>query len=172
MDGGARWEGNEHTARGTALEPVALAAYTRLTGNAVRPCGLFLHPTHSWLAASPDGLVGDDGVLEIKCPARAPHDTLPPLYMPQVQGQLVISSRRWAHFFSFCAAPAKNGEGGPPVAALFRVERSEAYWAWLLPRLRKFYACEQADVDPGDELSLAPGEGPPHVDVMCVGTWR
>jgi putative phage-type endonuclease len=168
VDGGARWEGNEHTTRGTALEPVALAAYTRLTGNAVQPCGLFLHATHSWLAASPDGLLRDDGLLEIKCPAREPHATLPPLYMPQVQGQLFVSGRAWAHFFSFC----ETAEAGKPVAALFEVRRSEEYWAWLLPRLRKFYACEQADIDPGSELSLAPGEQPPHVEVKCVRRWR
>ena len=178
---GEAWQGNEHTARGTALEPLACQQYTRLTGNAVQPCGLFLHPTHSWLAASPDGLIGDDGLLEIKCPAPAngPHATLPTLYMPQVQGQLFIAGRQWAHFFSFCAgSPGGDaGDGGPgperpPVAALFEVRRSEAYWAWLLQRLQKFYACEQADVDPEDELRLQPGEGPPHVDVVCVARWQ
>ena len=169
---GERWEGNEHTARGTALEPVACQQYTRLTGNAVQPCGLFLHPTHSWLAASPDGLIGGDGLLEIKCPAHRPHDTLPPLYMPQVQGQLFIAGRQWAHFFSFCTgAPGALGEL-QPVAALYEVRRSEAYWAWLLQRLQKFYACEQANIDPGDELCLRPGEGPPHVEVICVGRWQ
>ena len=175
VDGGARWEGNEHTARGTAMEPVALEQYSRLTGNAVAPCGLFLHPTHSWLAASPDGLIRDDGLLEIKCPAREPHATIPQLYMPQVQGQLFVSGRQWAHFFSFCAPPAGEagaGAEGTPVAALYEVRRSDAYWEWLLPRLRKFWACEQADVDPGDELALAPGERPPHVEVKCIRRWR
>lgn len=185
VDGGARWEGNEHTARGTLQEPVALERYTRLTNNAVQPCGLFLHPTHSWLAASPDGLIGDDGVLEIKCPHRL-HTTLPELYMPQVQGQLFISGRQWAHFFSFCAppsapddaqpgshAPADPPPQGQPVAALYEVRRSEAYWAWLLPRLQKFHVCVQADIDPLDELRLGPGdERPPPVEVTCLGRWQ
>ncbi len=167
VGGGERWAGNEHTARGTAGESAARDEYTRLTGNAVAPCGLFVHPQHAWLAASPDGLLLDDGLLEIKCPVRL-HDTLPPLYMPQVQGQLAIAGRAWAHFFSFVADGAP---GGGPAAALFRVARSEAYWAWMLPRLRTFHACVQADVEPGDELVVTPAGQPPPVEVLCLGRW-
>lgn len=174
-DGGAatqgpvQWAGNEHTKRGAARESAALAAYTRLTGNTdVTPCGLFLHRQHSWLAASPDGLLGDDGVLELKCPARAPHAACPPLYMPQVQGQLELCDREYAHFFSVCE---RDGGGECVAATLFRVRRSAAYWEWLLPRLRAFYAAVQADLDPGDELRLAPGEAPPHVETACLGRW-
>jgi hypothetical protein len=163
VGGGERWEGNEHTARGTAGEEGAREEYTRLTGNAVAPCGLFIHRTHAWLAASPDGLLGEEGLLEIKCPVRL-HDTCPPLYMPQVQGQLHISGRAWAHFFSFVA-------GEHTVAALYRVRRSEAYWAWLLPRLQTFFACVQADVEPGEELTVTPDTAPPAVEVECLGRW-
>ena len=60
------WAGNEHTARGNAIEATARDEYSRLTGNRVQLCGLFLHREHQWLAASPDGLVGEDGLLEIK----------------------------------------------------------------------------------------------------------
>ncbi len=173
VGGGERWEGNEHTARGTAGEDGARQQYTRLTGNAVAPCGLFVHRQHAWLAASPDGLLADDGLLEIKCPVRL-HDTCPPLYMAQVQGQLHIANRAWAHFFSFVAGSEDDGGGAGgqhTVAALYRVARSEAYWAWLLPRLQTFFACVQADVEPGDELTVTPATAPPHVQVECLGRW-
>ena len=178
VNGGERWEGNADTARGTAGEPLALAEYTRLTGNAVQPCGLFLHRQHSWLAASPDGLLGDTGLLENKCPRRL-HDTLPPLYMAQVQGQLHIAERQYAHFFSFVAEPVSSDRSSGnaaaaaagPVAALYEVRRSDAYWGWLLPRLKTFYTAVQAGMEPGDELRVTPATQPPHVEVVCLGRW-
>lgn len=164
---GELWSGNEHTERGTALEPVALEAYTRLTGTAVTRCGLYVHPRHSWLAASPDGLLGDDGLLEIKCPARQLHDTCPPAYLAQVQGQLAVTGRAYAHFFSYMSATPNS----PPRAALFRVERSDEYWAWLLARLGAFWAAVQLDEPPGAELAPPLQGCVPAVVVTCLRTW-
>jgi putative phage-type endonuclease len=164
---GEVWHGNEHTERGTALEPVALATYSRLTGTAVTRCGLFLHPRHSWLAASPDGLLGEDGVLEIKCPARL-HDHCPPMYMAQVQGQLAVTGRRYAHFFSFLAADSPTCA---PQAVLFRIERSDEFWAWLLGRLGAFWAAVQMDEPPGPELAAPLQASIPQVTVTCVQRW-
>src|SRR5258705_6646308 len=56
------------TRHGKAWEPVALAKYEEESDVQVQPCGLFIHPDHCLLAASPDGLVVSDGLLEIKCP--------------------------------------------------------------------------------------------------------
>lgn len=139
---GPLFEGNAHTARGEAGEPVALAAYSRLTGRAVRPAGLFVHRDHSWLAASPDGLldgagggIGGGGVLEIKCPEYGVHRSVPPAYMAQVQGQMACSGARWGHFFSFSCGEAPpvagaggEGDGAPVAAALFFVPFSPEYW--------------------------------------------
>lgn len=56
---------------GTDHEPVAIQAYEELTGCTVQPCGLFVDMDKGFLAASPDGLVGDDKIIEVKCPYKA-----------------------------------------------------------------------------------------------------
>ncbi len=59
------------------------------------------------VGCSPDGLVGDDGMVEIKCPFSTTHakyilaDKMPTDYIPQVQGQLWVTEREWCDFFSF-----------------------------------------------------------------------
>ena len=53
-----------------------------------------------------------------------------------------------------------------------QVSRDDAYWVWLLPRLRTFYTAVQAEMEPAiGELQLRPGEAPPHVAVTCLGRW-
>ena len=58
--------------------------------------------------ASPDGLVGDDGLLEFKCPMAGKHltylfrDEVPKDYVLQVQGQLWVTGRKWCDFVSYC----------------------------------------------------------------------
>ena len=60
-----------------------------------------------WIGCSPDGLIGEDGQVEIKCPLASTHidyiikDTMPPVYVPQVQGQLWVTGRRWCDFISY-----------------------------------------------------------------------
>jgi len=91
---------------GNEYEPVARLKYELTTGNNVEECGLFIH--NSIMAgASPDGLVNDDGLLEIKCPNTATHiETLrkqevPRQYYWQVMGQLWLTGRKWCDFVSF-----------------------------------------------------------------------
>ncbi len=97
--------------RGTELEPSAKLAYAKQTGREVTEVG-FIIPDHTdAFGGSPDGLVGDDGLLEIKCPASEtlisylPDEdedmVLPVQYKPQVQGLLLISGRAWLDFFVF-----------------------------------------------------------------------
>ena len=62
---------------------------------AAPPCDFAVHKTHLWLGATPDGTIGEDGLLEIKCPMHRTHEHLPAHYMPQVQGQLEIMDRAW-----------------------------------------------------------------------------
>ena len=72
----------------------------------VRDCGIFLHEKIA-CGASPDGLVDDDGTIEIKCPKTATHiqtlksGKLPTQYFWQVQGQLWITGRKWCDFISY-----------------------------------------------------------------------
>lgn len=91
---------------GTETEPLARLKYSLLTGDDAEECGFFAHES-LMAGASPDGLIGDEGALEIKCPNSATHiDTLrkgsvPYQYYWQVMGQLWITERKWCDFVSF-----------------------------------------------------------------------
>ena len=92
---------------GTEQEPNARAAYAFAYGMEVEEVGLVLHPRIDGLGASPDGLVGDCGLVEIKCPNTATHiDTLlskaaPSKYVLQMQTQMACTGRDWCDFVSF-----------------------------------------------------------------------
>ena len=92
---------------GVEHEPNAKHAYQKETGAEVTDVG-FVLPSHTdAFGGSPDGLVGDDGLIEIKCPAPetliAYHadGVLPAQYKPQVQGLLLITGRSWCDFYAF-----------------------------------------------------------------------
>ena len=92
---------------GTDQEPLARAAYEAAKDVLVGEVGFITHPTIIAAGASPDGLVGDDGLIEIKCPNTATHiDTLlsekvPSKYNTQMQWQMVCTGRKWCDFVSF-----------------------------------------------------------------------
>lgn len=92
---------------GTDTEPQARAAYEFMTGNDVVEVGFVDHPNIEMAGASPDGLVGADGLLEIKCPNTATHiDTLlsgavPDKYRKQTLWQIACTGRQWCDFVSF-----------------------------------------------------------------------
>jgi len=92
---------------GTNTEPMARSAYESRMAELVEETGFVLHPTISMAGASPDGLIGDDGLVEIKCPNTATHiDTLlsdgaPSKYMTQMQWQMACTGRKWCDFVSF-----------------------------------------------------------------------
>jgi len=93
--------------RGTEKEPDARVAYCFRTDNDVTEVGLVRHPEIVGTHASPDGLVGSDGLLEIKCPQSATHiETLlgKPIdgrYITQCQWQMACTGRAWVDFCSF-----------------------------------------------------------------------
>jgi putative phage-type endonuclease len=92
---------------GTDTEPLARAAYEALKDVLVDEVGFVPHPTIEMAGASPDGLVGEDGLLEIKCPNTATHiETLiskvvPGKYNTQMQFQMACTGRKWCDFVSF-----------------------------------------------------------------------
>jgi putative phage-type endonuclease len=92
---------------GTDTEPLARAAYEALKDVLVDEVGFVPHPTIEMAGASPDGLVGEDGLLEIKCPNTATHiETLiskvvPGKYNTQMQFQMACTGRQWCDFVSF-----------------------------------------------------------------------
>lgn len=92
---------------GNDTEPQARAAYEFRHDCDVIPVGFVPHPIIAETGASPDGLVGDAGLIEIKCPNTATHiDTLmgqaaPSKYIIQMQWQMACTGRHWCDFVSF-----------------------------------------------------------------------
>ena len=92
--------------RGTELEPQARAFYELETGLEVQQIGFIPHPTLE-AGASPDGLVGSDGLVEIKCPERTKHiknlmgGTIDKGYALQMQWQMECTGHEWCDFVSF-----------------------------------------------------------------------
>lgn len=93
--------------RGIDLEPEARDWYRFHSGLPVVEHGFMVHPSLPYVGMSPDGLVGDDGMVEIKCPGHRAHiETIESLKVPsqyrwQVQGQLWVSGRQWLDFVSY-----------------------------------------------------------------------
>ena len=126
------WEGNEHTERGHALEDEARQLYAFQRDADPQLVGFM---RRGRVGASPDSMVGDSGLVEIK--TKLPHiqldvlenDRLPPEHVAQVQGQLLVSGREYCDFVSYW-----------PKLPLFvkRVERDEPYIAMLSQAIDDF----------------------------------
>jgi putative phage-type endonuclease len=92
---------------GIQTEPQARVAYEVKTGNFVDQVAFVDHPSIKGFGCSPDGLVGDKGLLEIKCPNSATHweyfksKEPPKKYFIQMQAQLAVTGREWCDFVSF-----------------------------------------------------------------------
>lgn len=132
---------------GTDMEPEARLAYVFRTDALVEEVGFVPHPLIEMAGASPDGLVGADGLVEIKCPNTAMHiDTLvgravPGKYVTQIQWQLACTGRAWCDFVSFDPRM-------PEEMRLFvqRVERDDARIAELEGEVIAFLADLDATV--------------------------
>jgi putative phage-type endonuclease len=98
---------NDAMKRGMVLESEARNLYEFLTGLTVNQVGFCVTEGDAVYGASPDGFVGDDGLLEIKCPTMAVHvgylidNVLPLDYYQQTQGQLLVTGRKWCDFLSY-----------------------------------------------------------------------
>jgi putative phage-type endonuclease len=92
---------------GTDQEPFARAAYEADKDILVQEVGFVVHPNIENAGASPDGLVGDYGLVEIKCPNTATHiqtlldQKVPDKYNIQMQWQMACTGRQWCDFASF-----------------------------------------------------------------------
>ena len=132
---------------GTEREPIARAEYEALTGNFVTEVGFCLHDNLP-CGVSPDGLIDDDGGLEIKSPKAATHagylalPAEPPCYTTQIQGCLWVTGRQWWDFVSF-------HPDFPPNARLIvrRVRRDDGYIERLAAEIERFSAEVQATVE-------------------------
>src|SRR5207244_3068928 len=92
---------------GTEQEPFARLAYAERHGVDVLETGFVEHPEIAMAGCSPDGLVADDGLVEIKAPNTATHldtlltETVAEKYVLQMQFQMAVTGRQWCDFVSF-----------------------------------------------------------------------
>lgn len=92
---------------GIDQEPFARQAYEFFAGVDVAEVGFIDHPTIPMSGASPDGLIGADGMIEIKCPNTATHlewlmaVSVPPEHVKQMQWQMECADRKWCDFVSY-----------------------------------------------------------------------
>jgi len=136
----SEFEGNIATEYGTANEPLACAAYEMETGNTVEHVGFV--PLDVWAGASPDGLIGEDGLLEIKCPFGKRKDESPefasaadqPHYFAQMQFQMLCTGRTWCDFYQW----------SPHGSRLERVEFDGDWVAESAPILKEIWEKAQA----------------------------
>lgn len=127
---------NKFMDMGTENEPVARTFYELANATPVETVG-FIELDED-IGVSPDGLVGDDGLIEIKCPLASTHiknimlGRVPAEYIPQIQGGLWVTGRKWCDFVSF------NPNIKGPKYHCIRVERDEEYIENLKKECNRF----------------------------------
>lgn len=98
---------NAAMAHGTETEPEARAAYEFYQGVTVDQVAFVVHPRIEQAGCSPDGLIGSDGLVEIKCPNTATHletllgQSVPGKYEAQMQFQMACTGRAYCDFVSY-----------------------------------------------------------------------
>lgn len=124
---------------GTETEPLARVAYEVKSGNFVEQVAFIDHPDIANFGCSPDGLIGDDGLIEIKCPNSTTHweyfkaKEPPKKYVIQMQTQMAVTGRQWCDFVSFDPRM-------PERSQLFikRILRDEEFIAEIEVEVKKF----------------------------------
>ena len=129
------WQGNQWTERGHEIEPLAAEHYAFIFDDRdVQEIG-FVTDDDVTCGCSPDRLVDEDGLLELKCPKPEVHinymlkGVVPSVYVPQVQGQLMVTKRLWCDFMSY----------HPKLPEfIIRVYRDEVFIEKLKERIKYF----------------------------------
>jgi putative phage-type endonuclease len=140
---GSPVEGYQNAAMqwGIENEPLARAAYEFIEGVEVKQVGMVKHPTIQWTHASPDGLVGNDGLVEIKCPQTSTHietllgSAIDGKYVKQCQWQMACTGRIWCDLVSFDPRLPANMQ-----LAVKRIRRDDEMIAGLESDVAEFLA--------------------------------
>jgi putative phage-type endonuclease len=124
---------------GTQTEPQARVAYEVATHNFVDQVPFVDHSTIAWFGCSPDGLVSDNGLVEIKCPNSATHweyfkyNRPPTKYVIQMQAQMACTGRDWCDFVSFDSRMPERSQ-----LLVVRVDRDDAFIAEMEAEIKQF----------------------------------
>ena len=133
---------------GLKYEPIAVTKYEDLTSVETKQCGLFVYPAQSFLASSPDRLVDDNVVVEVKCPFVSKDKKITTVTVPylklcndelvldqnhdyhyQVQGQLLCSGRQYCDFVVFTLEDVK----------VMRIQRDDKFITSMVSKLKEFF---------------------------------
>jgi len=130
---------------GNQYEPIARIEYWQRTGIEVEETGLVLHPTLNYIASSPDGLVGNDGGIEIKILVLDNFldllyaDKIPEKYYPQMYTNMLCCGRDWWEFVAFCPGDESQPDLAQALPDEFRLYRKR-----LMADPAKFAEIEEA----------------------------
>lgn len=130
---------NMFTAHGQKYEDEARDLMASFLGEKVIDFGLLVHPQHSWLAASPDGVTESGKCVEIKCPLRRAIQpgVIPHHYVSQVQVQMAVCNLDSTLFVQY--KPAHMNPDRKPFLDITVVERDDAWLERNLPIMKSFY---------------------------------
>jgi putative phage-type endonuclease len=126
---------------GIEQEQFACIEYEAATNQFVDKTGFWLHPDIQWLGVSPDRLVGQEGLIEVKCPNTTTHldylfeNKVPSEYYKQIQCQLWVTGRQWCDFVSYDPRLPKRNQ-----LLIVRTERDEKLIAEMKTETEKFLA--------------------------------
>jgi len=129
---------NIHTRLGHALEPMLINEYRERAGREVEyPCTTLVHPEFSWAMATPDGLVGNDGVVECKVAGWRMRDKwgpegsdeVPDEYLIQCAWQLAVTDRLWVELIVLLDRDVK----------IYRIDRNMALERKLVQQVKQFW---------------------------------
>ncbi|CAG9773422.1 unnamed protein product [Ceutorhynchus assimilis] len=151
------------TTYGMTNESTARDLYAEMKNINVTPAGLFIHREHPFIAASPDGLVGSDGIIEIKCPYKAKDCDAETFdfdfldknnqfinkhhnYYYQVQTILEATNRYWCDLVVYTQKNIK----------IIKIERSLEFWSSIEKQLVNFYMFHMLPeiISPNNSMSL------------------
>jgi len=133
---------------GTQTEPQARVAYEVNTNNFVDQVAFIDHPSIEWFGCSPDGLVSDRGLVEIKCPNSTTHweyfkfNRPPQKYVIQMQAQMAVTGRDWCDFISFDPRMPERSQ-----LLIVRVDRDEAFIAEMEKQIKQFLSEVEVEVN-------------------------
>jgi putative phage-type endonuclease len=133
---------------GVQTEPHARVAYEVATGNFVDQVAFIDHPSIAGFGCSPDGLVGDDSLIEIKCPNSPTHweyfksEEPPQKYVIQMQAQMAVTGRKWCDFVSFDPRMPERSQ-----LLIVCVERDDEFIANMEEEIKKFLSEVEAEVN-------------------------
>lgn len=133
---------------GIQTEPQARVAYEVNTNNFVDQVAFIDHPSIEWFGCSPDGLVSNRGLVEIKCPNSTTHweyfkfNRPPQKYIIQMQAQMAVTGRDWCDFISFDPRMPERSQ-----LLIVRVDRDESFIVEMEEQIKQFLSEVEVEVN-------------------------